>query len=238
MNKTKKDIFGMAISAYYHQQDESDIIVHSPDFDDDIIPVSYLFREFGAMPPIEKAALKNCHGKVLDVGCGAGSHALYLQNNRKLKVTGIDTSRGAVEIAAERGLEDARQLDFFELKNEKFDTLLMLMNGTGIIGNLKNLNFFFKHVESLLLPGGQLLIDSSDLSYLQDDEDEEAPADNYIGEIQFRLSYKGEQSESFDWLYIDFDSLKHIADYNNFDCELLKKGRHYDYLARLQPKKK
>ncbi|MDT0643014.1 class I SAM-dependent methyltransferase [Zunongwangia sp. F363] len=236
MNKTKKDIFGMAISAYYYHKDESDIIVHSPDFDDDIIPVFYLFREFGDMPPIEKTALKTCRGSVLDVGCGAGSHALYLQNKKKLKVTAIDTSGGAIKIASERGLKDARHLDFFELKNEKFDTILMLMNGTGIIGNLKNLNSFFRHVENLLLPGGQLLIDSSDLSYLQDEDDD--PDDKYIGEIRFQLSYKGEQSESFDWLYIDFESLKHIADYNNFNCELLKKGRHYDYLARLQPKKK
>ncbi|MDT0676769.1 class I SAM-dependent methyltransferase [Autumnicola musiva] len=238
MNKTQKDIFGMAILAYYHHQDESDIIVHSPDFDDDIIPVSYLFREFCDMPPIEKTALKNCYGKVLDVGCGAGSHALYLQNNRKLKVTGIDTSKGTVEIAAERGLRDVRHLDFFKLKNEKFDTLLMLMNGTGIISNLRNLNSFFSHIRTLLLPGGQLLIDSSDLSYLRDDEDEEEPGEKYIGEIRFQLSYKGDQSESFDWLYIDFESLKYIAGYNNFDCELLKKGRHYDYLARLQPKMK
>ncbi|MDT0686822.1 class I SAM-dependent methyltransferase [Autumnicola psychrophila] len=235
MNNNKKDIFGKAISAYYHQKDETDITVHSPDFDDDVIPVPYLFRSFSEMPELEKAALKNCRGKVLDVGCGAGSHSLYLQDKKKLQVTAIDTSEGAIEVCKLRGVKDAKTTDFFDLKDEKFETILMLMNGTGIVGNLKNLNFFFKKVASILATGGQLLIDSSDLSYLQDD-DEEDFGNKYIGELQFQLSYKGEKSDTFDWLYIDFDSLKHIADYNNFDCELLKKGPHYDYLARLQPK--
>lgn len=237
MNNKHNDIFGKAIFAYFHDKDETNIIVHSPDFDDDVIPVPYLFREFSEMPEIEQQALKACYGKVLDVGCGAGSHSLYLQNKKKLEVTAIDTSKGAIEICRLRGVKNAENLNFFELKDQQFDTILMLMNGTGIIGNLKNLNSFFKHLESILKPGGQLLIDSSDLSYLQDDDDEDF-GNKYIGELQFQLSYKGEKSDSFDWLYIDFDSLKHIADYNNFDCELLKKGPHYDYLARLQPKSK
>ncbi|MDT0688570.1 class I SAM-dependent methyltransferase [Salegentibacter sp. F188] len=237
MNNKHNDIFGKAISAFFHQKDETDITVHSPDFDDDVIPVPYLFRNFSEMPEIEQEALKACFGKVLDVGCGAGSHSLYLQNKKKLEVTAIDTSEGAIEICRLRGVKDARNLNFFNIEDQKFDTVLMLMNGTGIIGNLKNLNSFFKHLESILNPGGQLLIDSSDLSYLQDEDDEDF-GNKYIGELQFQLSYKGEKSESFDWLYIDFDSLKHIADYNNFDCELLKNGPHYDYLARLQPKSK
>lgn len=237
MNNKNNDIFGKALSDFFYEKDETDIIVHSPDFDDDVIPVSYLFRNFREMPKIEQKALKECHGKVLDVGCGAGSHSLYLQEKKKLEVTAIDTSEGAVEICRLRGVKDAKNLNFFDLKDQKFDTVLMLMNGTGIVGNLKNLNSFFRHLALLLKPGGQLLIDSSDLSYLQDDDDEDF-GNKYIGELQFQLSYKGEKSESFDWLYIDFDSLKHIANYNNFDCELLKKGPHYDYLARLRLRSK
>lgn len=237
--KATVDVFGNAISAYYHEKDETPILVHSPDFDDDEILVPYLFRDFKEMPRLEQAALKKASGKTLDVGCGAGSHALYLQNEKKLSVTAIDISAGALEVCKERGIKDAINIDYFDLQNEKFDTILLLMNGTGIIGKLKNLDRFFKHSKTLLSIDGQILIDSSDLSYLFDPDedggiwiDPEAP---YYGELEFSISYKGERSSEFPWLYLDYNSLALAAEGNNFSCELIKKGEHFDYLAILKP---
>ena len=236
-----KDIFGKAISAYYHEKDKTDIEVHSPDFDDDVIPVPYLFRNYAEMPPLERKALQLAKGRVLDVGCGAGSHSLYLQNNKKLEVTAIDTSAGAIGISRLRGIKNALNINFFDLKDEKFDTILMLMNGSGIIGKLRNLDQFFKKAKELLNPGGKILLDSSDLSYLFDrDEDGGIWIDSeaaYYGELEFKVTYKGESSEYFDWLYIDFNTLKFAAESNNFTCNLIKKGEHFDYLAELQPLK-
>lgn len=242
MNKssTDNDIFGKAISAYFHQGDETDILVHSPDFDDDVIPIKYLFRNYAEMPDLEQKALEICNGRVLDVGCGAGSHALYLQNEKKLDVIGIDTSEGAVEIAKQRGLKDVRNINFFSLKDEKFDTLLMLMNGSGIIGKLSNFDRFFSQAQTLLTPNGRILMDSSDLQFLFDkDEDGGIWIDSeegYYGELQFQVSYKNEKSNVFNWLYVDFESLKLAAQKNNFECKLVKKGKHFDYLAELKPK--
>ncbi|SHG37868.1 Methyltransferase domain-containing protein [Salegentibacter echinorum] len=237
-NISKKDIFGKAISDYYYHKDTTDIQVHSPDFDDDVIPVPYLFRSYTEMPPLEQKALQLAKGNVLDVGCGAGSHSLYLQQKRNLKTTAIDTSQGAIKIAKKRGIEDARVLDFFQLNNERFDTILLLMNGSGIIGKLKNLDNFFGKIQELLAPGGKVILDSSDLSYLfERDEDggiwidSEAP---YYGELEFKVSYKGESSDYFKWLYVDFQTLKFAAEVNNFSCECIKKGEHYDYLAELR----
>ena len=228
-----KDIFGIAIKAFFEKNDKTDITVHSPDFEDDIIPIEYLFRDFDEMPPLEQKALELCSGKVLDAGCGAGSHSLYLQNIRNLDCRAIDTSPGAIEVAEKRGVENARCEDFFELKNERFDTILMLMNGSGIIGKLKNLENFFKHSRTLLNKDGQILLDSSDLIYLFD---EEVPAeDEYYGELKFQLSYKGMESGFFDWLYIDPELLKKEAEKNGFACEIIQKGRHFDYLAVLKP---
>lgn len=233
------DIFGMAISAFHHLKDETDILVHSPDFDDDIIPVNYLFRSYKKMPALERAALDLCRGRILDVGCGAGSHALYLQDERQLEVTAIDISPGAVDIARERGLQDTRAINFFELSAEKFDTLLFLMNGTGIIGRLNNLDNFFSHSRKLLRSGGQILVDSSDLRYLFDEDEDGGiwvnPEEGYYGELVFSISYKGTFSEEFEWLYLDYHSLELAAAKNGFSCELLKKGDHYDYLAILNP---
>jgi len=238
-SKVNMDVFGKAISAYYHDKDKTPILVHSPDFDDDEIQVPYLFRDFKEMPKLEQSALKNATGKVLDVGCGAGSHGLYLQNEKNLEVTAIDISEGALEICKLRGIKDVRKVDYFELKNEQFDTILLLMNGTGIIGKLENLDRFFEHSRSLLSKDGQILIDSSDLSYLFDPDedggiwiDPEAP---YYGELKFSISYKGESSTPFDWLYLDPTTLANIAESHNFSFEILQKGEHYDYLAILKP---
>lgn len=238
---TSPDIFGEAMRAYYYHQDPEDIVVHSPDFDDDIIPVPYLFRSENQMPPIEQIALSHCSGKVLDVGCGAGSHALYLQNIRQLEVTAIDTSPGAIEISRLRGVSQTKQTSFENFAGEQFDTLLFLMNGTGIIGRLNRIDAFFKKIRQVLHPEGQVLIDSSDLSFLFDkDEDGGIWMDlskGYYGEVSFEMSYKDLRSAPFVWLYLDFQTLHLAASKNGFICELLHQGEHYDYLARLTMKK-
>lgn len=235
--KNNPDIFGKAITAFYQNADEEDIVVHSADFDDDVIPVPYLFRSFKDMPKLEQKALKLCFGKVLDVGCGAGSHSLYLQEERKLQVTAIDTSAGAIEVCRKRGISDARNVAFEEISEEKFDTILLLMNGTGIVGKMRFLDAFFQQLKKLLAKNGQVLIDSSDLIYLFDaDEDGGVwidASEGYYGELIYRLSYKGETSESFPWLYLDFDSLYLAAGKNGFNCELAFEGSHYEYLAKL-----
>ncbi|MCH4823446.1 class I SAM-dependent methyltransferase [Gramella lutea] len=229
-----KDIFGMAIKAFYEDHDKTDIIVHSPDFDDDIIPVDYLFRDFSQMPEIEQEALELSKGNLLDVGCGAGSHSLYLQDKKNLKVLGLDTSPMAIEIARKRGVKNAVCRDFFKLKDNKYDTILMLMNGSGIIGKLDKLGNFFQHAKTLLTENGQILLDSSDLIYLFD---EEITEDNhYYGELEYSVSYKGVKSDYFDWLYIDPELLKEKAEQNGFSCEIIKQGENYEFLACLRMK--
>ncbi|CAM4317569.1 class I SAM-dependent methyltransferase [Gillisia hiemivivida] len=238
-SKATIDVFGKAISAYYLEKDETPILVHSPDFDDDEILVPYLFRDFKDMPPLEQAALEKASGRILDVGCGAGSHSLFLQNVKKLEVTAIDISEGALEICKARGIKNARNIDYFDLKDEKFDTILLLMNGTGIIEKLENLDRFFQHSKTLLSKNGQILIDSSDLSYLFDPDEDGGiwidPDAPYYGELEFSISYKGERSSEFNWLYLDYNSLALAAEGNDFSCELVEKGEHFDYLAVLKP---
>ena len=231
----EKDIFGAAIKAYYQSKKEVEIKVLSNDFDEDIIPVPYLFRSYADMPKIEQIALSLSKGKVLDVGCGAGCHSLYLQNSKNLKVTAIDTSQGAIEIVKAQGLKNAFHQNFYDC-NEKFDTILLLMNGTGIIGKLDNFEVFFNQLKQLLNEGGQVLIDSSDLIYLYENEDGEFWVDineGYYGEMQYQLSYNNETSDTFDWLYLDYNTLESAAHINGFACEVIHTGDHYNYLAKL-----
>ncbi len=229
------DIFGQAVLDYYYKNQPENILVHANDFDDDEIPTEYLFRSYKEMPPLEQKALQLAKGKILDVGCCAGSHSLYLQQQQK-EVKAIDVSEGAIEVCRLRGVRNTEIQDFFNLKDEKFDTILMLMNGSGIISKLKNLTHFFNQVKKLLKPNGKILIDSSDLRYLfEEDEDGGiwVNPNQYYGELSYSISYKNETSAEFDWLYIDFNSLQLAAESNGFSCELIQEGEHFDYLAVL-----
>lgn len=185
------------------------------------------------MPKIEQIALEFCNGKILDVGCGAGSHSIQLQKNGSLEIHAIDISKGAIRIAKKRGVKNAQCIDFFKIENEKFDTILMLMNGSGIIGKLENLGTFFEHAKYLLTENGKVIIDSSDLTYLFDKEITEP--EKYYGELEFRISYKNMNSDKFDWLYINPSLLKEYAENYNFECKIIYEGDHFEYLAILKP---
>lgn len=231
-----KDIFGEAIKDYYNQKYTEDILVQADDFDDDCIPIPYLFRSYKEMPKVEQKALDISFGKVLDVGCGAGSHGLFLQNKKHLDVTAIDISEGAINICKKRGLKNTFVQNIFDHTHIKYDTILFLMNGSGIIGSLNRIDHFFTHVKTLISSGGQILMDSSDISYLFQDDDGGFWVDasaGYYGEMSYRLKYKGQESETFDWLYIDYNTLQNAANTNGFLCELLFEGENNDYLAKL-----
>ncbi|WP_282081116.1 class I SAM-dependent methyltransferase [Aquimarina algiphila] len=230
------DVFGKAIKDFYNKEYTEDIVVKADDFDDDHIPIPYLFRSYPEMPKIEQKALDISYGKVLDVGCGAGSHSLFLQDKKKLDVTAIDISEGAVEICKKRGIQNALTQDIFQYNHTSFDTILFLMNGSGIIGTLSNIDMFFTHIKRLLIPGGQILMDSSDISYLFQDDNGGFWVDasaGYYGEMRYSLQYKNQESEKFDWLYIDYNTLQNAANTNGFLTELLFEGENNDYLARL-----
>ena len=164
-----KDPMGSAIADYHATGKAARLRVFSPMFDEDDIPVATLFRRFDEMPAIEQEALRTASGAILDVGAGAGCHSLALQAMEK-RVTAIDISPLAVATMRERGVKEVLEQDFFTLEG-RYDTILMLMNGIGIVGTLRRLPDFFLQVDRLLAPGGQLLCDSSDICYIFEDED-------------------------------------------------------------------
>lgn len=232
------DPMGAAIYDYHINGKADSLIVHSSMFDDDEIPVEDLFREFDDMPEIEQVALTVAHGKILDVGAGSGCHSMALSKMGK-DTTAIDISPLSVQVMKERGV-NAMQVNLYDEDfNEKYDTILMLMNGTGIIGTLDNMETFFKRIRQILKPEGCLLIDSSDLRYLFEEEDGSLMidlADDYYGLVDYKMQYKNMLGETFDWLYVDFDTLAYYAEENGFNAEYIAAGEHYDYLAKLTVK--
>lgn len=232
-----KDLFGKAILDYQTNNAPEDLITETTISEEDEMSVAYLFRSYDEMPQMEQKALQLAKGKILDVGCGAGSHSLSLQNERNLDVTSIDISANAIQACVLRGLKNAKVQDVMTLENEKYDTILLLMNGAGMCGKLKNIPNFLLKLKSLLNPGGQILLDSSDIIYMFDDDEDGGKwipsKGEYYGEIVFNISYKGEKEKPFDWMFIDYNTLQNAALDNGFQCELILEGEHYDYLAKL-----
>ena len=232
-----KDPMGAAIADYFTKGRAAKLRVFSSQFEEDEIPAEQLFRTFDEMPELEQEALRLASGKILDCGAGSGCHALALQEMGK-DVEAIDISPLSVEVMQKRGVRQVYQINLFDGNYlQKFDTILMLMNGSGIIGKLENMGTFFAKMKQLLNPGGCIYMDSSDLRYLFEDEDGSFLIDlagGYYGEIDFRMQYKQVKGDTFDWLYIDFQTLSYYASENGFRAELVKEGEHYDYLACLR----
>jgi SAM-dependent methyltransferase len=233
---TMKDLFGKAILDYQTHNSPEDLITETSISEADEMSVAYLFRSFAEMPQLEQKALQLATGKVLDVGCGAGSHALYLQE-KGFDVTAIDISANAIKACELRGLKKAKVQDIMQLEGDQYDTILLLMNGAGMCGRLKNISNFLQKLKTLLTDTGQVLVDSSDIIYMFDEDEEGGkwiPTDvDYYGEVVFDITYKGEKENAFDWMYIDYNTLQNAAFANGFQCEVVLEGEHFDYLAKL-----
>lgn len=233
-----KDLMGKAIWDYFYDHSPEDLQTETSISELDVLPVAYLFRNFAEMNVLEQKALKLAEGKVLDVGCGAGSHSLYLQNERKLEVTGLDVSPKSIEICRQRGLQNAVCANLLNF-NEKFDTILLLMNGTGILESLGKMDIYLQKLKSLLNENGQILIDGTDILYMFDQDADGGyiiPAEGYYGELDYRVHYKNEAEDPIKWLYLDFDTLKNAAENNEFTVEKVAESDD-SYLAKLINKK-
>ncbi len=230
------DPIGRAVYDFHYHSINQPIIVHSDDFDDDTIDTSYLFRSYKQMPALEKKAMSLCSGTILDVGACAGPHSIYLQK-KGFEVTALETSVLCCEVLKDRNVTKIVQQDIFKFNGQTFDTILLLMNGTGIAGSLSGLEVLLHHLKTLLNPGGQILIDSSDLIYLFEEEDGSALIDisagKYYGELTFQTEYKNWVSHPFSWLYADLNNLENTIEKNQLKLKKVFKGQHYDYLAQI-----
>ena len=230
-----KDPMGAAILDYQTKGKAGKLSILSSMFEEDEMPVKHLFRNLEEMPMLEQKALSLAKGKVLDVGAGAGCHALALQA-QSIAVKAIDISPLSCEAMELRGVMDAECINLFDEHLETgFDTILLLMNGTGIAGKIENLPALFNRLKALLNKDGQILIDSSDIKYIYENEDGSFDINlnaAYYGEVDYQMVYKDVKGDSFDWLYVDFPLLKSIAESCGLHGELIAEGEHYDYLAR------
>ncbi len=229
------DPMGEAIADYFENGSAPDILVNTNYTEGERLSPSVFFRTEEQMPPVERAALENCRGKVLDVGAAAGCHSLALQE-KGFDVTALEKSKKAASIMEKRGVNRVVCTSLFQFEEKGFDTILILMNGTGLGQTLAGLKKMLIHLKSLLSENGQILIDSSDISYLFKEDDGSRWIDlannAYYGEMEYHLRYKKSYTR-FRWLYADYGTLAKIARESGLNCQMVTEGEHYDYLAKL-----
>jgi hypothetical protein len=229
----KEDILGTALLNFQNNGVVGDLFIKGKDLEEDEMDVSYYFRNFPKMPGIEQKALSVCKGKVLDIGAGAGSHALYLKE-KGFDVCTMDSSPGAVEVMKLRGLSCVYLSDSIKTIDQKFDTLLLLMNGIGISGKLELLPDFISGLTSLLTEKGQIIFDSTDLRYLFEEEDGSMWMDlnaPYYGEMEYMYATKDSIGIPFDWLYVDENTMNTICEDLGLKLNVIFRADAYHYLA-------
>ena len=229
-----KDLMGQAIWDFYFQNDAEDMETETSISEIDEFPTEYLFRNYSEMNDIEKKALQLSYGHVLDIGAGAGCHSLYLQNEKNIPVTALDISKKSIEVCKKQGLQNSICMDILDFSAEKFDTILMLMNGTGIFKSLSKIDIYLQKLKSLLNEKGQILIDSTDIIYMFDKDKDGGvyiPANGYYGELDYIIYYKGDM-EITKWLYMDYQTLKNAVESNGLKIELIAK-EDYSFLAKI-----
>jgi len=202
-----------------------------------VVPIRVFFRGPSEFSALEEAALDLCRGRVLDAGAGAGCHSLVLQE-QELSVCAIDIAPEAVEVMRRRGVKDARCADIFHFHEGPLDTILLMMNGIGVVEDLAGLHRFLADAHRLIAPDGQILLDSYDPNW-SDDPGEGAPSEargpagRYIGEMRFRLEYKGKKGPPLAWLFLDSKLLGERAMKASWSCEVIWQEEEGHYLARL-----
>jgi SAM-dependent methyltransferase len=228
---------GQSLLDYLNGDTGAVITIHSAGGHTTDVPVSIFFRA-PDMFPLEARALELCRGRVLDFGAGAGIHTLALEA-RGLEVVALDFLPACVAVMRARGVRDARCASIDTFMAEPFDTLLSLMNGLSLVRSLRGLQPFLVNLRRLLKPGGQLLVDSTDLRLTGRPQSAAMVAaaertGRYFGEADLQLEYKGRRGAPFTQLHVDAATLTTHARAAGWVCEILEQEATGRYLARLE----
>ncbi len=227
---------GAALLDFHRGESAVEIVVTSDLWEDEPTPVAAYYRPVEeALPALEIEALELCRGRVLDLGAGAGRHAIELERAGH-DVVAVDLLPEAVEIMRDRGVADARQGDLSLVVGERFDTVLMLMHGLGVVGDLHGLGRLFEELPKVLNPGGRLVCDSADLAAVLGVESPETlddllRPDSYLGEVEFSLRYGNLAGPRYPWLFVDPETLEIIAGAAGLAVEIAAEGERGSYLA-------
>ena len=216
--KPEQDAFGQAVWDHAHGTKAFEIIERSDGyFAVSSGPSEYLAEPTSWAPHLRDALQRHAHGRVLDVGCNAGRHALYLQQ-QGLDVLGVDVSPLAIAVAKERGL-NAEVLSIDELSAElgMFDTILMLGNNFGLFGSASKARRLLRRFKAFTRPGATLIAESLNVYETKDPDHLAYLAANrergrMSGQIRMRARYKRLVTPWFDYLMVSPEEMETLVD--------------------------
>lgn len=228
---------GRALLDYLNGETSAQIVLAREDGKRMDVPVSLFFRGPSEFLALDLAAIEVCRDRVLDLGAGAGSHSLALQE-RGLSVFALDFLPEACVAMRRRGVREVHCAHLADFDAEPFDTILMMMNGIGIVETVAGLRLFLDDIRRLLRPDGQIVFDSADLRCGADLDDQayqdaNRRAGRFWGEYRFHLEYRGETGPEFGALFVDSDRLRAEATNAGWHCDILFRDKEGAYLARL-----
>ena len=231
------DTYSQALKNYHEGKQPDNYEIVRDDGYSSIVPLSVFFNT-SQFSNLELIALDNCSGKILDIGAGAGRHSLELQK-RKANVTALDISLNAIDIMMKRGVKKVTHSDIMDLSNVKFDTLLMLMNGIGIVGDPEKLDIFLVKVKQLLTENGVIIFDSVDVSKTNnpihvDYRNKNISSNKLSGQQKLKINYDDVSGDWFNWLHISFQELSNVANNHGYISTLIKENSNGQYVAKLQ----
>jgi SAM-dependent methyltransferase len=231
--------FGRAIADYCRGDKNAVVIFRRDDGVASELQIGSFFRGSTDIP-LDKIALDNCRGRVLDVGAGVGIHSLYLQN-KGFDVCAMDVSLEACEAARRSGVKNVRCASFNDFTDDPYDTLLLLGRSICMVETLKGLGEFLRNARRLVRRGGQILLNSIDVTKTDDPQnlayhEANRKAGRYEGEIKLYLEYKGIKGPINGLLHVDAVTLAGHAEKANWSCEILVQEENGNYLAKLTEK--
>ena len=217
-----------ALAAHRDGRRDATLVMRTDLAGDEAVPVALFFRPVEEMPPVERRALAEARGRILDLGAGAGAHARPLSAAGNA-VTALEILPEALAELVAGGVADVRAGGLEALRDdERFDTVLVLMNGLGLPGTVAALDDFLIALAAHLAPGGRILADSTDPSAWDPPDD-----GRYVGEIHMQLEFEGRSGPPFPFLFVDPDTLAGACARAGLGCEVLELEEDGRYLAAM-----
>ncbi len=179
--------------------------------------IAFYFAPLQEWKEVELHALQHVRGRVLDVGCGAGKHALEFQR-RGLRVTGIDVSPGALTVCRERGVADVHEMDVFNLSFEpgSFDCATLFTNNLSLGGTQEGVIKLLSELRRVINPGGCVVLTNLEVSVSPNEmhlayQERNRHAGRPPGQIRMRPEYNGEVGDWIYWLFVSPPDLSALA---------------------------
>lgn len=209
--------FGQMLLAYYKGKDVSEIVERDDGLKNARNPKGY-FSGYEDWHPTEQKAMRLVKGRVLDVGCGAGRHPLYLQK-KGFDVLGIDVSPLAIKVCKLRGLKKAKVLsiDSVDFKPDSFDTILMMGNNFGLLGSFSKARRLLKKFYEITSENALIIADTRD-PYRTDDPVHLAyhglnkKKGRMGGQVRIRIRFQNYVNGWFDYLMVSKDEMTKILE--------------------------